>query len=259
MRKNLSLAFILCFAAATSFSQTGLNGKWSTDRPPDPPTTDAQRKQRVQLEVTIEDAKASGSLNFGGLGGRFYTFKDGRVTGNRIQFRTDPRTETTWTIEMVDDNTVMLYHPPLELVSNNLSILSPVQSAAATGLPLSPATTLAPGGANDSIRGIVQDESKARIPGVTVIATNVDTGAKLAATTNDAGQYSFPSPIPGKYTMSASLSGFRTKTVSDLSVGDTEFLQDFTLELAAPALASPSVTACSQNAIGTCSVLHRAK
>ena len=50
--------------------------------------------------MTIEGDKASGTLAFGGIGGRFYTFKDGKLSGNRVQFRTanrEPNPDTKWT------------------------------------------------------------------------------------------------------------------------------------------------------------------
>src|SRR5436190_17962496 len=86
-------------------------------------------------------------------------------------------------------------------------------------------------GANASISGIVQDQSKALIPGVTVTATNTDTGVALTAITNETGAYAFPSLTPGKYSVSASLPGFRTSTFKDLDLGRTQVRQDFTLEV----------------------------
>jgi Carboxypeptidase regulatory-like domain len=255
-----TLAFFLCFAATSGFAQDRLNGKWATDRPTEPQLmTDAQRRQSVQLEVSLEGDKASGSLTLGGLGGTFYTFKEGKVTGDKVQFRTDPRTETTWTIEMVDDNTVMLYHGPFEIVGNNvldlisllggLSQPQPVVQVAAVSLQ---------GAAKTSISGVVQDQSKAFIPGVSVTATNVDTGVKTTTVTNESGRYGLFSLIPGNYTMSASIPGFKT-TVSNLSFADTPVLQDFTLEIATPRAVSPSIASCSRTGIMWCSVLHRAK
>jgi hypothetical protein len=32
MRRNLILAFFICFATTTGFAQGGFNGKWVTDR-----------------------------------------------------------------------------------------------------------------------------------------------------------------------------------------------------------------------------------
>ena len=54
--------------------------------------------------------------------------------------------------------------------------LPPAPQVAAVGLPVAPTVTVPQGGANAPISGIVQDRSKALIPGVKVTATNVDTG-----------------------------------------------------------------------------------
>jgi len=97
-------------------------------------------------------------------------------------------------------------------------------------------------GASASISGIVQDNTKALIPGVTVTLTNTDTGVSLTALTNDSGAYGFPSMSPGKYSVSASLNGFRTATFKDLDIGRTQVRQDFTLEVAT-ATTSLEVTA----------------
>ena len=90
-------------------------------------------------------------------------------------------------------------------------------------------------GANASISGIVQDNTKALIPGVTITVTNTDTGVSVTALTNDSGAYGFPSMLPGKYSVSASLTGFRTATFKDLDIGRTQVRQDFTLEVATAA------------------------
>ena len=118
MRRKLVLTFLLCFAAIPGFAQNQLNGKWATDKPanlndvPDP----FRRSQSVQLELRIEDAKASGAL--GGLGGRFITFKDAKVSGDKFQFRTtpekDPNAVTTWAVELVDENTALISHDQVD-------------------------------------------------------------------------------------------------------------------------------------------------
>src|SRR5215813_13412200 len=77
-------------------------------------------------------------------------------------------------------------------------------------------------GSNASISGIVQDPSKALVPGVTLTVTNQETGVTLTTVTNEAGAYGFPSIAPGKYTISAALPGFRTSTLKDLDVGRTQ-------------------------------------
>jgi hypothetical protein len=87
-------------------------------------------------------------------------------------------------------------------------------------------------GASASISGIVQDSSKALIPGVTVTLTNVATGVMATTITNESGAYGFPSVTPGKYALSASLPGFKTTTFNDLDIGNVQVRQDVTLEVA---------------------------
>jgi hypothetical protein len=87
-------------------------------------------------------------------------------------------------------------------------------------------------GGSASISGIVQDQSRALIPGVSVVATNTGTGIKLTALTNEAGAYVFQSVTPGRYSLTASLPGFRTSTLNDLDIGNVQVRQDFTLVVA---------------------------
>jgi hypothetical protein len=207
---------------------------------------EAQRKQSVQLELTVVDATASGALALGGLGGTFHTFKDRKVTDNKVQFREEWMLEDlAWTIELVDDNTVMVY------LGNIFPSVrpSPVPSVALSA-------TVAAAGTTDSIGGFVRDPGGALIPGVTVTATNVDTGAALTTSTDEAGRYRFPTPIPGKYTVGAALSGFQTAIATDLSLGNTPLLQDFTLGIAMRP--SPTAASCGQTWAG-CYLLQRVK
>jgi carboxypeptidase family protein/TonB-dependent receptor-like protein len=60
-----------------------------------------------------------------------------------------------------------------------------------------------------SIVGTVADASGGVLPGVTVTATQVDTGVTTAAITTDRGHYVFPALKIGRYAISAELSGFR--------------------------------------------------
>ena len=59
-----------------------------------------------------------------------------------------------------------------------------------------------------SITGKISDSSGAILPGVTITATNVDTGGKTTAVTNGEGVYCIPFLQPGKYTVAAELMGF---------------------------------------------------
>jgi len=86
------------------------------------------------------------------------------------------------------------------------------------------------------IDGSVTDWSGALIPGVTVQATNTETGARIDVITNDRGAYAFPSLNAGTYQLSASLPGFQTQTVTGLRVPfNSNVRQDLRLAVAAMA------------------------
>jgi hypothetical protein len=164
------------------------------------------------------------------------------------------------TIELVDDNTIMLWHErgSLPLVGNNvLELISALAATRQTTPAVQVAAVVPQGGDNAAIRGSVRDQSNATIPGVMVTATNVDSGVVSKTTTDESGRYGFPGLTPGKYTISASLSGFKTSTVDNLNIANTPFQQDFTLEI--PATANPSPETCSPSGVVWCIVLHRAK
>jgi hypothetical protein len=227
----------------------------------------------VRLELTIEEGKATGAISIGGIGGRFYPFKDGTLSGSTVQFRTtngQSNPDTKWTAELVDENTVTLSRAPLELVGTNILDLiavlgasrqvSPAVQVATVGLQVAPAATVAPASANASIRGIVQDRSRANIPGVKVMATNTDTGAESTAMTDEVGRYAFLNLTRGQYRVTASLPGFQTVTVNNLSVGDTQLVQDFTLDVGmSQAYSHQPVSSCGPAGAIWCVVLHRAK
>lgn len=58
--------------------------------------------------------------------------------------------------------------------------------------------------------GRVSDESGAVLPGVTITATQIDTGATRSVVTGDGGVYVLPNLPTGPYRLEAMLSGFRT-------------------------------------------------
>jgi Carboxypeptidase regulatory-like domain len=72
---------------------------------------------------------------------------------------------------------------------------------------------------NAAVGGFVQDPSQAYIPGVTVTATNTQTGVSVSAVTNESGAYNIPSLLPGKYKISAELPGFRTQVFNNVELG----------------------------------------
>jgi hypothetical protein len=81
-----------------------------------------------------------------------------------------------------------------------------------------------------TIRGTVRDTTQAVLPGVTVTATNEDTGLVRSVVTNTSGVYSAPDLPIGRYKVEAELSGFKkaSRTGITLRVAD-EFAVDFEL------------------------------
>src|SRR6266567_2436838 len=73
---------------------------------------------------------------------------------------------------------------------------------------------------NGSIGGTIEDASQARLPGVTVTATNVDTGVAATSITNETGAYNFANLLPGQYKVSAELPSFQTETKINVEVGN---------------------------------------
>ena len=96
--------------------------------------------------------------------------------------------------------------------------------------------TAAPAAAQTSqseIRGTVVDQSGAALPGVTVTATHVDTGAARTTVTSETGVFLMPALPVGLYRVQLELAGF-TNVVREnlhLSVGQSAMLS-FTLTLA---------------------------
>jgi len=73
---------------------------------------------------------------------------------------------------------------------------------------------------NGQIGGVVQDATKALIPGVTVTLINTETGITASQLTNESGVYSFASVAPGNaYRVTAALSGFKTTVANDVQIG----------------------------------------
>src|SRR5262245_25688571 len=89
---------------------------------------------------------------------------------------------------------------------------------------------------NSVLTGIVEDASKARIPGVDVVATNTQTGVETMVLTNEAGAYNIPNLVPGLYTLRASLSGFQPQSFQNIQLGGSETRRfNFTMQVAAAA------------------------
>ena len=79
---------------------------------------------------------------------------------------------------------------------------------------------------NANLGGTVSDSTKALIPGVTVTATNTQTGVVSTNVTNETGAYNFPSLQTGTYKVTAELPGLMNRVAKldvplavDLGVG----------------------------------------
>src|ERR1700681_4350413 len=87
---------------------------------------------------------------------------------------------------------------------------------------------------NASVGGFVQDPSGAYIPGVSVTATNTQTGIVTPVITNESGAYTIPSLLPGIYKLTAELPGFKTRVLSNVQLGaNTAGRYNFTLDVGA--------------------------
>ncbi len=69
-----------------------------------------------------------------------------------------------------------------------------------------------------SIVGSITDPSGSVIVGAKVSLRNVNTSQERSAVTNERGDYTFPTLLPGVYTVSAESSGFRTEVVSNIQL-----------------------------------------
>ena len=82
------------------------------------------------------------------------------------------------------------------------------------------------------ITGRITDSSGAAAPEATVGLTNVSTNAVRQTTSNQTGDYSFPSLPPGAYTLKVERQGFKTEQVNDVQVQVQQTVRlDFTLQV----------------------------
>lgn len=68
------------------------------------------------------------------------------------------------------------------------------------------------------VQGIVTDASQALVAGATVTLTNEDTNVSATKTTGDAGQYLFDYVLPGNYTVTIDMQGFRKSVQKNVLV-----------------------------------------
>jgi hypothetical protein len=72
------------------------------------------------------------------------------------------------------------------------------------------------------LRGVVRD-ANGIIPGAEVTLTSATTNAVRKAVTSSVGEYNFSNVIPGRYVMTVTFAGYKTKELSDVTVGTNQF------------------------------------
>ena len=82
------------------------------------------------------------------------------------------------------------------------------------------------------ITGVVKDQSGAVIPGAAVVVTNTQTGAKLSATTDQEGAFTFPVLAVGQYQVDVAIDGFQSYRKTGLAIDiNSALVLDVTLQL----------------------------
>jgi hypothetical protein len=110
------------------------------------------------------------------------------------------------------------------------ALRAPTTSLCFLLLVLSPPLVNAQIGTTATFAGVVRDASAGILPGATVTATRMETGATQAVTTDDAGRYRIPLLPPGEYRLEASLEGFRSQVYAKIELTVAKIQEmDFTL------------------------------
>src|SRR5215471_5477055 len=111
---------------------------------------------------------------------------------------------------------------------------------------------------NATLGGTVSDASRALIPGVTVTATNTQTGIVTTVVTNETGAYQFALLQTGVYKVTAELPGFQTQGYNDVTLGVGQQVRlNFTLQVGAQAqnvevsVAADTLIATTSSSVGT--------
>ena len=74
------------------------------------------------------------------------------------------------------------------------------------------------GGITSTISGVVTDNTGGVVPGASVVLVHKATGVSQESATNSDGSFAFPSMSPGNYTVTVSLTGFRTVVIENVVV-----------------------------------------
>src|SRR3954463_10611049 len=86
-----------------------------------------------------------------------------------------------------------------------------------------PATTVEAQSFQGGLRGAVRDPQGV-VPGATVTLRNQGTSVARTSVSNEVGEYVFTSVVPGTYTVTATLAGFKTVERKDIVIGTQQFI-----------------------------------
>ena len=118
--------------------------------------------------------------------------------------------------------------------------------------------TAAAQSSNATVSGTVTDATSALIPGVTIKATNTQTGVITSIISNESGAYNFASLQPGPYKVSAELPGFQTQTYTSVQLGTSQQIRlNFTMQVSGVTqsvevnVAADTLLATSSSSVGT--------
>jgi hypothetical protein len=112
---------------------------------------------------------------------------------------------------------------------------SEVRSKASAGLVGAAVAAPPPAPVAGEVRGVVVDPSGAAVSGAKVTIMNTATGASLASSTNETGNYDVPSVPPGPYTIAISKPGFQEFMRPGITVTPSMVAMNATLQVGAVA------------------------
>lgn len=175
-------------------------------------------------ELTEKETQSLILSSGGRLCGRLYRRPDGTVLTKdcpvglqALRKRISRRTAAVFATLLGLSSTIFAQHPSDQDRCQQQIRITKAQNVAPEKAPLS---------------GTVYDPNGAVIPRATVLVKNKKTGVSTAVVANDAGQFTFVSLTEGNYSLTITLTPFKSLTVKDLLLEKNGAMNiDITLEL----------------------------
>src|SRR5262249_19230793 len=111
---------------------------------------------------------------------------------------------------------------------------------------------------NATLGGTAGDPTGALVPGVTITATNTQTGIVTTVLTNETGAYQFANLQTSVYTVTAELAGFQKQSYTAVALGVSQQVRlNFTLQVGTVAqsvevsTAADTLIATTSSSVGT--------